>query len=124
MNKRLKGFLEAHGFEVLALEGFGLLGFGEPGKKSEADIIALGSKALHRGPGAEGLLISCGGLRTLGVARPLEDRHRHSGGVEHAGGVLGGHAARRARAVMSPAAAGCWNNRSPPLCTEAIRAYV
>jgi len=24
---------------------------------------------------ADGLLISCGGLRTLGVGKPLEDRH-------------------------------------------------
>ncbi len=76
VNKRLKGFLEAHGFDVLGLEGFGLLGFGEPGKMSEADIIALGSRLCTAAPGAEGLLISCGGLRTLGVARPLEDRHR------------------------------------------------
>jgi len=75
VNNRLKGFLEAHDFEVLALEGFGLFGFGEPGKKSEADIIGLASGACSKAPGAEGLLISCGGLRTLGVAQPLEDRH-------------------------------------------------
>ena len=75
VNDRLKGFLEAQGFDVLALEGFGLFGFGEPGKKSEADIIALGSQVCTRAPGAEGLLISCGGLRTFGVAKPLEDRH-------------------------------------------------
>ena len=75
VNNRLKGFLEAQGFDVLALEGFGLFGFGEPGKKSEADIIALGSRVCTKAPGAQGLLISCGGLRTLGVAKPLEDRH-------------------------------------------------
>jgi arylmalonate decarboxylase len=44
VNNRLAAFLRAQSFEVLALEGFGLLGFGEPGSKSEADIIALGSK--------------------------------------------------------------------------------
>jgi arylmalonate decarboxylase len=75
VNNRLRGFLEAQGFEVLALEGFGLFGFGEPGKKSEADIIALGSEVCGKAPAAEGLLISCGGLRTLGVAQPLEARH-------------------------------------------------
>jgi arylmalonate decarboxylase len=74
VNNRLKGFLTAQGFEVLALEGFGLFGFGEPGSKSEADIIALGSKVCTAAPAAEGLLISCGGLRTLGVAQPLEER--------------------------------------------------
>jgi arylmalonate decarboxylase len=75
VNRRLEAFLTAQGFDVLALEGFGLLGFGAPGGKSEADIIALGSKVCAQAPAAEGLLISCGGLRTLGVARPLEDRH-------------------------------------------------
>jgi arylmalonate decarboxylase len=75
VNNRLKAFLAAQGFEVLVLEGFGLLGFGEPGSKSEADIIALGSKVCTEAPAAEGLLISCGGLRTLGVAKPLEERH-------------------------------------------------
>jgi arylmalonate decarboxylase len=75
VNNRLKAFLMAQGFEVLALEGFGLFGFGEPGNKSEADIIALGSKVCSEAPAAEGLLISCGGLRTLEVAKPLEQRH-------------------------------------------------
>ena len=75
VNGRLKGFLEAQGFDVLTLAGFGLFGFGEPGRKSEADIIALGSKVCTQAPAAEGLLISCGGLRTLGVAKPLEARH-------------------------------------------------
>ena len=75
VNNRLQAFLTAKGFEVLALEGFGLFGFGEPDSKSEADIIALGSKVCVRAPAAEGLLISCGGLRTLGVAKPLEQRH-------------------------------------------------
>src|ERR1700682_3810898 len=62
VNNRLKGFLTAQGFD-------------EPGSKSEADIIALGTKVCTAAPAAEGLLISCGGLRTLGVAKPLEDRH-------------------------------------------------
>jgi len=60
---------------VLSLEGFGLFGFGEPSAKSEGDIISLGSRVCGTAPDAEGLLISCGGLRTLGVAAPLEERH-------------------------------------------------
>ncbi len=75
VNDRLEVFLTAQGFKVLALEGFGLRGFGEPGSKSEADIIALGSRVCEQASAAEGLLISCGGLRTLGVAKALEDRH-------------------------------------------------
>jgi arylmalonate decarboxylase len=75
VNKRLSDFLQASGFDVLALEGFGLSGFGEPGSKSEADIITLSGKVCGEAPDAEGLLISCGGLRTLGVARPIEQQH-------------------------------------------------
>jgi len=41
VNNRLADFLRKAGFEVLAMEGFGLFGFGEPGSKSESDIIAL-----------------------------------------------------------------------------------
>jgi arylmalonate decarboxylase len=74
VNDRLKRFLAAEGFDVLALKGFGLFGFGEPESKSEADIIALGANVCADASAAQGLLISCGGLRTLGVAAPLEDR--------------------------------------------------
>jgi arylmalonate decarboxylase len=75
VNSRLQTFLAAHGFKVLALQGFGLFGFGEASRKSEQDIIALGGSVCAAAPEAEGLLISCGGLRTLGVAEPLEQRH-------------------------------------------------
>src|SRR5262245_40416160 len=75
VNQRLKELLVAAGIEVLSLECFNLLEFGGPSKKSEADIIALSSDAVAKAPGAEGILISCGGLRTLAVAKPLEDRH-------------------------------------------------
>jgi arylmalonate decarboxylase len=75
VNKRLSDFLDASGFEVQALQGFGLSGFGEPGSKSENDIIALSDKVCAQAPQAEGLLISCGGLRTLGVAKPIESQH-------------------------------------------------
>jgi arylmalonate decarboxylase len=37
--------------------------------------MALSSDAVAQASGADGLLISCGGLRTLTVAKPLEDRH-------------------------------------------------
>jgi arylmalonate decarboxylase len=75
VNGRLRDFLTASGFEVLALEGFGLLGFGDPGAKSEDDIIALSSKVCGRAPDAEGLLISCGGLKTLDIGEPIEQAY-------------------------------------------------
>jgi arylmalonate decarboxylase len=75
VNRRLRELLAASGIETLALESFDLLEFGGPGKKSEADIIALSDAAVARSGAADGILISCGGLRTLGVAAPLEARH-------------------------------------------------
>ncbi len=79
VNNRLADFLRKSGFEVLALEGFGLFGFGEPGGKSEQDIIELSSKAIQGAnkdaKQADAVLISCGGLLTLGCAEPIERKH-------------------------------------------------
>jgi arylmalonate decarboxylase len=75
VNRRLQELLAAAGIKVLSLECFDLLEFGGPSKKSEADIIALSDSAVAKADGAEGILISCGGLRTLGVAQPLEASH-------------------------------------------------
>jgi arylmalonate decarboxylase len=74
INQRLIELLEAAGCEVLALECFNILDFGGPSSKSEGDIIALSEKSAAAAREAEGILISCGGLRTLGVAKPLEAR--------------------------------------------------
>ena len=70
-------------------------------------------------PEAEGLLISCGGLRTLGVAQPLEDRHgipvvsSTQAAFWAAMRLVGesGHVAGRGRLV---------EQRRRPLCIEAI----
>jgi arylmalonate decarboxylase len=75
VNRRLRELLEAGGIEVRSLECFDLTEFSGPSKKTEADIIDLSGRALAKAPGAEAILISCGGLRTLGVAEPLEARH-------------------------------------------------
>jgi arylmalonate decarboxylase len=75
VNRRLKELLAAAGIDVLSLECFDLLDFGGPKHKTEDDIITLSSSAVARAKGAEGILISCGGLRTLEVAKQLEDRH-------------------------------------------------
>jgi len=75
VNRRLKELLEAADIDVLSLKCFDLLEFGGPSRKTEADIIALSDSAVAAADGADGILISCGGLRTLEVARPLEARH-------------------------------------------------
>jgi arylmalonate decarboxylase len=75
VNERLRGFLVASGFEVPALEGFGLERFGAPGEKSEQDIIDLAGRVSAKAPGAEAMLISCGGLKTLKVGKTIEDKY-------------------------------------------------
>jgi len=75
INDALADFLAASGLEVLSLESFGITEFGgAASRKSDSDIIQLGVDAVAKAPDAEGLLISCGGLRTLECAAPLEER--------------------------------------------------
>ncbi len=76
VNDRLKAFLTDEGFDVGAIEGFGISEFGGPaGRKTEAEIIELGGRVLKQAGKADALLVSCGGLRTLGVAAPIENKH-------------------------------------------------
>ena len=75
VNERLRGFLTASGFEVQALEGFGLERFGAAGEKTDDDIIALAGRVSASAKEAEGMLISCGGLKTLEVGKTIEDKY-------------------------------------------------
>jgi arylmalonate decarboxylase len=79
VNSRLKELLAAAGFDVVSLECFNILEFAGPHAKTEADIIALSdsavAKAAKEAAGVDAILISCGGLRTLGVTAPLESSH-------------------------------------------------
>jgi arylmalonate decarboxylase len=76
VNDKLKELLAHHGFDVCSLESFGITDFGGGTiRKTEEEIIDLSAKAREEAPEADGILISCGGLRTLNVAKPLEDRY-------------------------------------------------
>jgi arylmalonate decarboxylase len=75
VNRRLKEFLTDEGFAVGAIDGFGITDFGGPSRMDEQEILDLGGRVCEDAGDAEGLLISCGGLRTLGVAKPFEERH-------------------------------------------------
>jgi arylmalonate decarboxylase len=75
VNGKLQELLAYHGFAVRSLECFGITDFGDGTiRKSEGEIIALAAKARDAAADADAILISCGGLRTLDVARPLEQR--------------------------------------------------
>lgn len=75
VNDRLADFLRHAGFDVLSMKGFGLTGFGDAANQSEQDIIDLSGKAIGEAKTADAVLISCGGLKTLGCAVPIEQRH-------------------------------------------------
>jgi arylmalonate decarboxylase len=75
VNERLADFLGRSGFDVLSMKGFGLTGFGDAANQSEQDIIDLSGKAIDEAKAAQAVLISCGGLKTLGCAVPIEQRH-------------------------------------------------
>jgi arylmalonate decarboxylase len=75
VNDKLKDLLTYHGFDVRSLESFGITEFGGGAiRKTEEEIIELAAKARDEAPDADAILISCGGLRTLNVAKPLEER--------------------------------------------------
>lgn len=95
VNLRLKTFLTAEGFSVLALEGFGLTGFGVAGSKSEADIVELASEVRAQAPQGRW---SADLLRWLADAWSRQTARgplRHSRCVQHPGRVLGSRSARR-----------------------------
>ncbi|MBI4290967.1 MAG: arylmalonate decarboxylase [Betaproteobacteria bacterium] len=72
VNNRLRGFLTESGFEVLALEGLHLDRIGVAKDVSQDKLQELGERVFRASPGADAILISCGGFRTLDLAVPLE----------------------------------------------------
>jgi arylmalonate decarboxylase len=72
VNERLRDFLQQSGFEVLTLQSLDLVEVHDVHAVGDDELMALGRRAGTSAPGADGLLISCGGLRTLPVELPLE----------------------------------------------------
>jgi arylmalonate decarboxylase len=76
VNRRLGDFLRESGFEVLALKGLGLEAIPDPAKVPQADLIKFSADVFASASRADALLVSCGGLRTLEILAPLEERCR------------------------------------------------
>lgn len=74
LNVRLKSYLEARGFEVPVVQGLQLSGVDAMGRVTPDTLMALCRQTWAKAGagGAQGLLISCGGLHTLPVHVPLE----------------------------------------------------
>lgn len=74
VNRALRAYLGATGYQVAALEALNLTEIAEIFRVGDAELIELGARAMAAAPDADCLFISCGGLRTLPVVPVLEDR--------------------------------------------------
>jgi arylmalonate decarboxylase len=71
---RLRTFLIESGFEVLAIQGLGLVNMDAPEKVSQRELEQFCVGVAEKAPKADAMVVSCGGLRTLELIAPLEKR--------------------------------------------------
>ena len=74
VNGRLQAFLEESGFEVARVQGLGLEKVEDVNSVTQPQLIDFGAKVFEAAKGADSILVSCGGLRTLEILAPLEER--------------------------------------------------
>ena len=74
VNARLRSYLQEEGFEVLGIKGLGIQTVGDILSVTGKDLIAFSVGVAEATRGADALLISCGGLRTLDLIDPIEQR--------------------------------------------------
>ena len=74
VNRRLEGFLREHTFSVLNVKGLGIEAVGDIFSVTQPQLIEFGVEVVAGGAGADAILVSCGGLRTLEILAPLEGR--------------------------------------------------
>jgi arylmalonate decarboxylase len=71
---RLKAFLEEYGFQVLNAKGLGYEQIPAGGDIIDNSLATFCAETFEGAKGADTLLISCGGLKTLDLIVPLEAR--------------------------------------------------
>ena len=72
VNDRLRAFLMEHGFTVLAVQGLGIEAVEDIFNVKQPQLVAFCAGVVASVRGADALLVSCGGLRTLEILMPLE----------------------------------------------------
>jgi maleate isomerase len=72
IDARLVEVLEKSGFEVAAIRGMGLKKSIDMGKVTPEETYRLAREVVRSAPKADGILISCGNLRTFEAIEPLE----------------------------------------------------
>ncbi len=74
LNERLVAYLASCGIAVTHIEGLSITGVETVGQVSAETLMALAERTVAADRSAEGLLISCGGLLTLDIHVPLEQK--------------------------------------------------
>ena len=72
VNTRLIGFLEAEGFDIAAVKGLAMTDVVGVGDVTPDTLTALAQEVFAQAGTAQAVLISCGGLKTLGILERLE----------------------------------------------------
>jgi arylmalonate decarboxylase len=72
VNLRLRAFLVESGFEVLAMKGLGIVAVAAVNDVKQDDLLQFCISVHQLAPQSDGMLVSCGGLRTLEILAPLE----------------------------------------------------
>ncbi len=72
VNRQLDAFLRESGFAPTALQGLSITDVQAVGDVGTAMLVDLCRRVWHAQTGADAILISCGGLRTLEAARLVE----------------------------------------------------
>jgi arylmalonate decarboxylase len=74
LNERLVAYLASCGISVTHIEGLSITGVEAVGHVTGDTLMALAERTVAADRSAQGLLISCGGLLTLDIHVPLEDK--------------------------------------------------
>ena len=74
VNERLRAFLIEHGLEPVVVTGMGIEAIADVDKVTQNDLLEFGARVRESARGADAMLLSCGGFRTLELIAPLEAR--------------------------------------------------
>jgi arylmalonate decarboxylase len=74
VNRRLQVFLKESGFEVLGMKGLGIEKVEDVDRVTQDRLLKFCAGVRETQPNANAMLVSCGGLRTLELLAPLEQR--------------------------------------------------
>jgi arylmalonate decarboxylase len=72
INATLERFLKESGFEILTMKGLNLIR--ATGAVTQEALFDFGTKTFGLSPQADTLLVSCGGLSTINLVVPWEDK--------------------------------------------------